>query len=127
MRGLGFLATINPTVPSAFATWYEEALRNEEDRVRATGPLRADPNAVAANDWGPGAAGPPTPSEVGADSSLSACKEQSAVQGAERELSVSEGMQWVEPLGSRSVWVFWRLVCVVTFSSFSVESALDQG
>lgn len=86
MRFLGFFAKINRTVPSAFASWHKEALRDEEERVRATVPLTADPNTVAANDPGPGTAGRPTPPEVGADSSLSACKEQSAVQGAESRL-----------------------------------------
>nr|XP_012423667.1 PREDICTED: melanoma-associated antigen B10-like [Odobenus rosmarus divergens] len=35
MRVLQFLAKIHNTVPSAFPSWYEEALRDEEERARA--------------------------------------------------------------------------------------------
>nr|XP_004663731.1 melanoma-associated antigen B10-like [Jaculus jaculus] len=36
MKVLEFLAKIHNTVPSAFPSWYEEALRDEEERARAT-------------------------------------------------------------------------------------------
>ncbi|XP_057573665.1 melanoma-associated antigen B10-like [Hippopotamus amphibius kiboko] len=35
MKVLEFLAKIHNTVPSAFPAWYEEALRDEEERIRA--------------------------------------------------------------------------------------------
>ncbi|KAI4554245.1 hypothetical protein MJG53_019544 [Ovis ammon polii x Ovis aries] len=35
MKVLEFLANIHDTVPSAFPSWYEEALRDEEERARA--------------------------------------------------------------------------------------------
>uniref|UniRef100_A0A452S7R7 MAGE domain-containing protein n=1 Tax=Ursus americanus TaxID=9643 RepID=A0A452S7R7_URSAM len=35
MKVLEFLAKIHDTVPSAFPSWYEEALRDEEERARA--------------------------------------------------------------------------------------------
>uniref|UniRef100_G3TT54 MAGE domain-containing protein n=1 Tax=Loxodonta africana TaxID=9785 RepID=G3TT54_LOXAF len=44
---LEFLAKINDTVPSALPSLYEEALRDEEERARATVPDRADPTAMA--------------------------------------------------------------------------------
>lgn len=47
MRVLEFWAKINNTVPSAFQSWYEEALRDEAKRVQATVTARADANAMA--------------------------------------------------------------------------------
>ncbi|XP_047621397.1 melanoma-associated antigen B3 [Phacochoerus africanus] len=47
MRVLEFWAKINNTVPSAFQSWYEEALRDEAKRVQATVTARADTNAMA--------------------------------------------------------------------------------
>ncbi|XP_031529115.1 melanoma-associated antigen B3-like [Vicugna pacos] len=47
MRVLEFLAKINHTIPSAFQSWYEEALKDEEERVQATVTLKADTSAVA--------------------------------------------------------------------------------
>ncbi|XP_004612528.2 melanoma-associated antigen B18 [Sorex araneus] len=41
MKVLEFLAKIHDTVPSAFPTWYEEALRDEEARARARAEARA--------------------------------------------------------------------------------------
>ncbi|VCW69317.1 unnamed protein product [Gulo gulo] len=35
MKVLEFLAKIHDTVPSAFPSWYEEALQDEEERTRA--------------------------------------------------------------------------------------------
>lgn len=35
-RVLGLFAMINHTVPSAFASWYKEALHHEEERIQAT-------------------------------------------------------------------------------------------
>ncbi|XP_027391152.1 melanoma-associated antigen B4-like [Bos indicus x Bos taurus] len=40
MKVLEFLAKVNDTVPSAFSSHYEEALRDEEERGRATVPAR---------------------------------------------------------------------------------------
>lgn len=40
MKVLEFLAKVNHTVPSAFQCWYEEALRDEEERARASGSSR---------------------------------------------------------------------------------------
>ncbi|XP_055421411.1 melanoma-associated antigen B5-like [Bubalus kerabau] len=40
MKVLEFLAKVNDTVPSAFSSQYEEALRDEEERARATVPAR---------------------------------------------------------------------------------------
>ncbi|XP_061033681.1 melanoma-associated antigen B3-like [Eubalaena glacialis] len=37
MKVLEFLAKINHTVPSAFQSWYEEALKDEEERAQASG------------------------------------------------------------------------------------------
>ncbi|KAL2768876.1 melanoma-associated antigen B3 [Daubentonia madagascariensis] len=47
MRVLEFLAKVNHTVPSAFQSWYEEALRDEEERVRAIVTLSDSSNATA--------------------------------------------------------------------------------
>ncbi|XP_059993966.1 melanoma-associated antigen B3-like [Lagenorhynchus albirostris] len=37
MKVLEFLAKVNHTVPSAFQSWYEEALKDEEERAQASG------------------------------------------------------------------------------------------
>ncbi|ELK35722.1 Melanoma-associated antigen B3 [Myotis davidii] len=42
MKILQFFAKINQTIPSAFTSWYEEALQDEKERAQATIPLRAD-------------------------------------------------------------------------------------
>ncbi|XP_022363713.1 melanoma-associated antigen B18-like [Enhydra lutris kenyoni] len=47
MRVLEFLAKIHDTVPSAFPSWYEEALRDEEERARARAAARARTAAMA--------------------------------------------------------------------------------
>uniref|UniRef100_G3U6J0 MAGE domain-containing protein n=1 Tax=Loxodonta africana TaxID=9785 RepID=G3U6J0_LOXAF len=61
MKILEFLAKINDTVPSALPSLYEEALRDEEERARATVPDRADPTAMASVVRAPvpGPAAPP--------------------------------------------------------------------
>ncbi|ELK04899.1 melanoma-associated antigen B18 [Pteropus alecto] len=41
MRVLEFLAKIHDTIPSAFPAWYEEALRDEEERARARAAAKA--------------------------------------------------------------------------------------
>ncbi|XP_049727462.1 melanoma-associated antigen B3-like [Elephas maximus indicus] len=66
MKILEFLAKINDTVPSALPSLYEEALRDEEERARATVPDRADPTATASVVRAPvpGPAAPPRPSEA---------------------------------------------------------------
>uniref|UniRef100_G1QAY7 MAGE family member B3 n=2 Tax=Myotis lucifugus TaxID=59463 RepID=G1QAY7_MYOLU len=47
MKVLQFFAKINQTIPSAFTSWYEEALQDEKERAQAPIPLRADTNAMA--------------------------------------------------------------------------------
>ncbi|XP_008047086.1 melanoma-associated antigen B10-like [Carlito syrichta] len=47
MQVLEFLAKINDTVPSAFPSHYEEALRDEEERIQARAAARARINARA--------------------------------------------------------------------------------
>ncbi|XP_025713501.1 melanoma-associated antigen B18-like [Callorhinus ursinus] len=47
MRVLEFLAKIHDTVPSAFPPWYEEALKDEEERARARAAARAQTAAMA--------------------------------------------------------------------------------
>ncbi|XP_022363715.1 melanoma-associated antigen B10-like [Enhydra lutris kenyoni] len=47
MRVLEFVAKIHNTVPSAFPTWYEEALRDEEERARARVVAKACTAAMA--------------------------------------------------------------------------------
>ncbi|XP_064134487.1 melanoma-associated antigen B3-like [Loxodonta africana] len=66
MKVLEFLAKINDTVPSALPSLYEEALRDEEERARATVLDRADPTAMASavRVPVPGPAAPPRPSEA---------------------------------------------------------------
>ncbi|XP_055293534.1 melanoma-associated antigen B3 [Moschus berezovskii] len=58
MRVLEFLARINHLEPSAFHFWYEEALKDEEERAQASG-CRSVPPAI-----------PSTPSEAEANSEL---------------------------------------------------------
>ncbi|KAF6390441.1 MAGE family member B10 [Rhinolophus ferrumequinum] len=47
MKVLEFLAKIHNTVPSAFTPWYEEAVRDEEERARARAAARARTAAMA--------------------------------------------------------------------------------
>ncbi|XP_005673569.1 melanoma-associated antigen B10-like [Sus scrofa] len=47
MKVLEFVAKIHDTVPTAFPTWYEEALRDEEERARARAAARARTAAIA--------------------------------------------------------------------------------
>ncbi|XP_019655481.2 melanoma-associated antigen B18 [Ailuropoda melanoleuca] len=47
MRVLEFLAKVHDTVPSAFPSWYEEALKDEEERARARAAARAQTAAMA--------------------------------------------------------------------------------
>ncbi|ELK18124.1 melanoma-associated antigen B10 [Pteropus alecto] len=47
MKVLKFLAKIHNTVPSAFSSWYEEALQDEEDRARARFAAMTHPGAMA--------------------------------------------------------------------------------
>ncbi|XP_012506412.1 PREDICTED: melanoma-associated antigen B10-like [Propithecus coquereli] len=47
MQVLEFLAKVHDTFPSAFSTWYEEALRDEEERAQARVVARARISAMA--------------------------------------------------------------------------------
>uniref|UniRef100_A0A8D1MYL1 Melanoma-associated antigen B18-like n=1 Tax=Sus scrofa TaxID=9823 RepID=A0A8D1MYL1_PIG len=47
MKVLEFLAKVHDTVPSAFPSWYEEALRDEEERAQARAAARARLAAMA--------------------------------------------------------------------------------
>ncbi|XP_014646577.1 PREDICTED: melanoma-associated antigen B18-like [Ceratotherium simum simum] len=47
MKVLEFLAKLHDTVPSAFPSWYAEALRDEEERARARAAARARTAAMA--------------------------------------------------------------------------------
>nr|XP_012609246.2 melanoma-associated antigen B10-like [Microcebus murinus] len=47
MKVLEFLAKVHDTIPSAFPTWYEEALRDEEERAQARVAARARISAMA--------------------------------------------------------------------------------
>ncbi|XP_032971717.1 melanoma-associated antigen B18-like [Rhinolophus ferrumequinum] len=47
MKVLEFLAKIHNTIPSAFPSWYEEALQDEEERARARVAARARTAAMA--------------------------------------------------------------------------------
>nr|XP_012423851.1 PREDICTED: melanoma-associated antigen B3 [Odobenus rosmarus divergens] len=69
MKVLEFWAKINHTVPSAFHSWYEEALRDEEEQVKATVALQAEADATASEYPRECPAVPPTPNEVEVDSS----------------------------------------------------------
>ncbi|XP_006881967.1 PREDICTED: melanoma-associated antigen 10-like [Elephantulus edwardii] len=61
MKVLEFLARINDTVPSAFPTWYEGALRDEEERAKArtsstdatAATASSNPSAKSSNLSGP--------------------------------------------------------------------------
>ncbi|XP_075394514.1 melanoma-associated antigen B18-like [Tenrec ecaudatus] len=48
MKALEFLATISDSTPSALSPWYEEALREEEERLQARMAARAQSRARAA-------------------------------------------------------------------------------
>ncbi|XP_045851510.1 melanoma-associated antigen B3 [Meles meles] len=61
MKVLEFWAKINHTVPSAFHSWYEEALRDEEERVKATVTRQAETGAMARECSRECLAEPPTP------------------------------------------------------------------
>ncbi|XP_025853172.1 melanoma-associated antigen B3-like [Vulpes vulpes] len=69
MKVLEFWAKINHTVPSAFHSWYEEALRDEEERVKAAVTLRAEKDATASESSRDSPATPLTSDEVEAESS----------------------------------------------------------
>ncbi|XP_032700236.1 melanoma-associated antigen B3 [Lontra canadensis] len=69
MKVLEFWAKINHTVPSAFHSWYEEALRDEEERVKAMVTRQAETGATASECSRECLAAPPTPNEVEAGSS----------------------------------------------------------
>ncbi|XP_061263789.1 melanoma-associated antigen B18-like [Bos javanicus] len=47
MKVLEFLAKVHDTVPTAFPSWYQEALRDEEERARARAAARARTAALA--------------------------------------------------------------------------------
>ncbi|XP_072674452.1 melanoma-associated antigen B3 [Canis lupus baileyi] len=69
MKVLEFWAKINHTVPSAFHSWYEEALRDEEDRVKAAVTLGAEKDATASESSRDSPATSLTSDEVEAESS----------------------------------------------------------
>uniref|UniRef100_A0A8C9P2Q9 MAGE domain-containing protein n=1 Tax=Spermophilus dauricus TaxID=99837 RepID=A0A8C9P2Q9_SPEDA len=46
MKVLEFLAKVHDTIPSAYPTWYEEALRDEEARAQARAATRAHISAI---------------------------------------------------------------------------------
>ncbi|KAG3271869.1 melanoma-associated antigen B10 [Ictidomys tridecemlineatus] len=46
MKVLEFLAKVHDTIPSAYPTWYEEALRDEEARAQARAAARAHISAI---------------------------------------------------------------------------------
>ncbi|KAF7462399.1 Hypothetical predicted protein [Marmota monax] len=46
MKVLEFLAKVHDTIPSAYQTWYEEALRDEEARAQARAAARAHISAI---------------------------------------------------------------------------------
>ena len=60
MKVLEFLAKVNDTVPSALSQ-YEEALRDEEERARATVPARPGTTVPSRHDPLPRPAASPTP------------------------------------------------------------------
>ncbi|KAB1253581.1 Melanoma-associated antigen B1 [Camelus dromedarius] len=66
MKVLEFLAKVNDTVPTAFPTHYEEALKDEEERAqaRAAARARAAAKAAARSKVKSRPAVPPAPSEV---------------------------------------------------------------
>uniref|UniRef100_A0A3Q1LW60 MAGE domain-containing protein n=1 Tax=Bos taurus TaxID=9913 RepID=A0A3Q1LW60_BOVIN len=61
MKVLEFLAKVNDTVPGAFSSQYEEALRDEEERARATVPARPGTTLTSRHVPWPGPAASPTP------------------------------------------------------------------
>ena len=63
MKVLEFLAKVNDTVPSAFSMQYEEALRDEEERARATVPARPGTTVPSRHGPLPRPAASPTPTE----------------------------------------------------------------
>ena len=63
MKVLEFLAKVNDTVPSAFSMQYEEALRDEEERARATVPARPGTTVPSRHDPLLCPAASPTPTE----------------------------------------------------------------
>ena len=63
MKVLKFLAKVNDTVPSAFSSHYEEALRDEEERARATVPARPGTTLTSRHVPRPCPAASPTPTE----------------------------------------------------------------
>ena len=63
MKVLEFLAKVNDTVPGAFSSQYEEALRDEEERARATVPARPGTTLTSRHVPWPGPAASPTPTE----------------------------------------------------------------
>uniref|UniRef100_A0A8C0P3L1 MAGE domain-containing protein n=1 Tax=Canis lupus familiaris TaxID=9615 RepID=A0A8C0P3L1_CANLF len=69
MKVLEFWAKINHTVPSAFHSWYEEALRDEEERVKAAVTLGAEKDATASESSRDSPATSLTSDEVEAESS----------------------------------------------------------
>ncbi|KAI4554236.1 hypothetical protein MJG53_019535 [Ovis ammon polii x Ovis aries] len=89
MKVLEFLAKVNDKVPSAFSSQYEEALRDEEERARATVPARPGttgslPSSTAADDRQEleGAMAPSSPdagpSCAGSDEGAQGLEEESA-------------------------------------------------
>ena len=63
MKVLEFLAKVNDTVPSAFSSQYEEALRDEEERARATVPARPGTTVTSRHVPRPRPAACPSPTE----------------------------------------------------------------
>ena len=63
MKVLEFLAKVSDTVPSAFSSQYEEALRDEEERARATVPARPGTTVTSRHVPRPRPAASPTPTE----------------------------------------------------------------
>ncbi|XP_004482307.2 melanoma-associated antigen B5-like [Dasypus novemcinctus] len=64
MKVLEFLAKVNNTVPGAFSSQYEEAMREEEERAQARMAARAGTHACPNEAPGPCPAAPLTPGEV---------------------------------------------------------------
>ncbi|XP_037676693.1 melanoma-associated antigen B3-like [Choloepus didactylus] len=64
MKVLEFLAKVNDTVPSAFSSQYEEAVREEEERAQARIADSAGTTICSGGAPGPCPATPPKPSEA---------------------------------------------------------------
>ncbi|XP_037676691.1 LOW QUALITY PROTEIN: melanoma-associated antigen B1-like [Choloepus didactylus] len=64
MKVLEFLAKVNDTVPSAFSSQYEEAVREEEERAQARIADEAGTTVCSSDAPGPCPATPPKPSEA---------------------------------------------------------------